>query len=1175
MKIKSLSLVAFGPFSGQVLDFSSTLPGLHIVYGPNEAGKSSAMRALQALLFGFPARSGDNFIHQNPQLLVGGCLQGSSRDELTFFRRKRNKNDLFDSDDNSIDPLVLTPFLHGLDKIMFTALYGIDHESLVSGGQGILDQKGEVGKALFAAGAGLASLKPLLDDLDNESDSLFRPQGSSKAINEALAHYKELHQQFRQATLSSRDWDDHNHALYEAVRKKDELQSSRQKLETEKRRLERLMQALPDLWERKSLLKKLAELGSVRTLPPDFSERRTILEQKERESRIQHEQLQVRRLMRLEKIKGLSLNRSVLDEAGIIEELHQRLGEYLKAGNDRPLRDGQRMASRSEAGNLLRQIKPGLSLDDVESLRPGLAKRRAVHELDTRYAALMQLIRGARDQEEEAQKALHDAESELHMVLPVTETGRLSLVVSAADRAGDPDREIMTFRLDRERAESECCAALNRLGLWKGPLELAGHLAIPLPETVSRFDEEFRFLSDKLRQLDIEKEALSKEYTAVMEQLHHLQVTADVPAEGELRRNRNRRDHGWMLLRRQWLQREDVAEESLKYDSEHPLPEAYERMVSVTDQIADRLYREADRVQQHASLKNRAETIERRLAEICESDAVAKSAVAEVSRRWHNVWDHFAVTPLSPLEMRAWIGAFENLRLQVGALEKHVKDESIKVSRRKELRKELLKEIDGTGKGKDFPGEELNDVLVYARELLDIHEKAHKRRELLQARIRDLKRTLEHAKENITRAEREIAEWRSDWEDAVKPLGLTSRVLPKETIEFIDTLQRCFDKLKETDEFRKRIEGIDRDIRCFEEDVEVLVKKIAPDLAATDTRSAVNELKSRLGRAREEKTILEQDTEELEALDNAILNSQSELQICMDEMAAMFQQACCDTREGLIEAEQRASHFTMLTDNLLDVEKRLNRIAEGVPLGDVEVQAETINSDELPGQIERLSYEITTVLDPEIQQCSEIIGSKRHELERMDGSATAADIAEALQNSLTKIRRLTERYIRIKIAAKILHDETERYRVENQDPVLKIAGRYFMELTLASFTGLRTDIDDHGRLVLEAIRANGNCLQVEAMSSGTRDQLYLALRLATLAWRIAASEPMPFIVDDILINFDDQRSSATLEVLSELAEKTQVILFTHHKKIVETAKELQYPEKVFIHQLGAGIENVN
>ena len=170
---------------------------------------------------------------------------------------------------------------------------------------------------------------------------------------------------------------------------------------------------------------------------------------------------------------------------------------------------------------------------------------------------------------------------------------------------------------------------------------------------------------------------------------------------------------------------------------------------------------------------------------------------------------------------------------------------------------------------------------------------------------------------------------------------------------------------------------------------------------------------------------------------------------------------------------------------------------------------------------------------------------------------------------------MTERYIRIKLASKILREETERYRAENQDPVLKIACRYFMELTMGSFTGLRTDIDDHGELVLEAVRSNGSSIQVEAMSSGTRDQLYLALRLATLEWRIASSEPMPFIVDDILINFDDRRSAATIKALSSLGEKTQVILFTHHQQIVETARELQSSGKVFIHQLQAETENSN
>jgi uncharacterized protein YhaN len=86
------------------------------------------------------------------------------------------------------------------------------------------------------------------------------------------------------------------------------------------------------------------------------------------------------------------------------------------------------------------------------------------------------------------------------------------------------------------------------------------------------------------------------------------------------------------------------------------------------------------------------------------------------------------------------------------------------------------------------------------------------------------------------------------------------------------------------------------------------------------------------------------------------------------------------------------------------------------------------------------------------------------------------------------------------------------------------------------------------------------------MSNGTRDQLYLALRLATLEWRLQSAESMPFIVDDILINFDDDRSRATLKAMAELAEKIQVILFTHHLRIPETARSMN-AGRVFLHEL--------
>jgi uncharacterized protein YhaN len=70
-----------------------------------------------------------------------------------------------------------------------------------------------------------------------------------------------------------------------------------------------------------------------------------------------------------------------------------------------------------------------------------------------------------------------------------------------------------------------------------------------------------------------------------------------------------------------------------------------------------------------------------------------------------------------------------------------------------------------------------------------------------------------------------------------------------------------------------------------------------------------------------------------------------------------------------------------------------------------------------------------------------------------------------------------------------------------------------------------------------------------------------------LEWRLQSSEPMPFIVDDILVNFDDDRSRTTLQALADLAEKNQVILFTHHRQIVNDANKIKGKGSVNLHTL--------
>lgn len=74
------------------------------------------------------------------------------------------------------------------------------------------------------------------------------------------------------------------------------------------------------------------------------------------------------------------------------------------------------------------------------------------------------------------------------------------------------------------------------------------------------------------------------------------------------------------------------------------------------------------------------------------------------------------------------------------------------------------------------------------------------------------------------------------------------------------------------------------------------------------------------------------------------------------------------------------------------------------------------------------------------------------------------------------------------------------------------------------------------------------------MSDGTADQLYLALRLAAIYEYIEHSPPMPMIADDLLVNFDNERATAGLKVLAELARHTQVVFFTHHRHLLEIAQ---------------------
>lgn len=151
---------------------------------------------------------------------------------------------------------------------------------------------------------------------------------------------------------------------------------------------------------------------------------------------------------------------------------------------------------------------------------------------------------------------------------------------------------------------------------------------------------------------------------------------------------------------------------------------------------------------------------------------------------------------------------------------------------------------------------------------------------------------------------------------------------------------------------------------------------------------------------------------------------------------------------------------------------------------------------------------------------------------------------------------VVERHLELVLAKDLVCTAIEQIRNEQQDPLIARTGALFSVATEGAYSGIDTDVDGKGKPVVVGRRSNGSIVTVENMSDETRDQLFLAFRIASIEQYCASAEPLPFVADDLLVHFDDDRSVATLKLLAELGRTTQVLLFTHHRSVRDGAKRM-------------------
>jgi len=1171
VRLLRLDLLAYGPFTGRSLPLDEGRFGLHLIYGPNEAGKSSALRALRCLLYGIPAQTPDDFVHKYQQLRIGAVLQDEQGESLHVIRRKGLRDTLRGADDTAaVDPAELARLLAGIDDTQFRLRFGIDHQELVRGGDALVHGGGELGTALFAAGAGLSDLGAVQAGLSEDAEKLFQARGSLPRINKTLAELDAARKRRKESQLRPAEWERQTAELRQRQQQKAALDARLVQVRTQRQRWERVRQALPLAAKRLRLAAELAAVSGAPQLAPDFSDRRV---QTQHTLRTAEQSLReaTTALSRIdEDLHSLVVSDAVLGSAPLIQQLNQGLGAYQKAARDRPRLVGQRDQAEEETREILRQLGRDVRLEQASALQLSRPHKARIAELMERRQPLLANLQVAQRRLADLASEREACAAQLRDMPPLPDVEDLRRAIRGAQRVCEAEERRAQIELELARWQAQADVDLPRLGLWSGPLESLPALPLPAAETVDRFEAELSELEAELRALDREQADLQARALELDTQTEKLRLSQDALTEDDLATARGRREAGWRLVKQAWLAGDAggpaVQDFLAEFRPAEDLAAAYARSVERADTVADRLRRESARVAEKAQLVAEQRKTGERLAALAARSAERQQLRQRQLDDWHGTWRAAGIQPLSPREMRAWLQRHALLADRAGEI-RHRRDELAQLAARIDLqRREVQRELEQIG-APSSADETLTDLLDRAQRVAARIDADREERRQAARQLERVDRQRPTAEQEAAAARQQLAEWGREWADAIAVLELPPTALPAEAQAAITALDSLREKHKDATRFRERIEGIDAEAAAFEQRVHQICARVKLDPGPLSVEQAVLELVARLEKSQEAQTRFQELSQQRRREEQRRQDAAAQIDAMNAILAELCQQAGGAAPQELPAVEQQSKRRADGERDLREVEDHLLNLAAPAPWEDLLAEAAQVEAAELEARLAQTTAEESD-LEREREVLTGQIANQQTALRQMDGGDRAAEAEEQMQSLLARIRSDAEEYIRLRLASVLLKRAIERYREQNQGPVLQRASRTFAALTLGSFSGLRADYDEHGKPVLVGVRPDGRTtLGVAALSDGTRDQLYLALRLASLEHHLDTNPPLPFIVDDILVQFDDARAAAALQVLADVSDRTQVVFFTHHEHLIEVARGQVAADKLFVQRL--------
>lgn len=1147
MRLNQLHLTRYGMFTDRGLDFGRLSPGapdLHILYGPNEAGKSTALSAWLDLLYGIPAQSRYGFLHPYPTMRVGAALEIDGN-VLGVARTKGRTNTLVDAATGAPLPeTVLRGGLGGIDRAAYEAMFSLDDDTLEAGGDSILASQGDLGQLLFSASAGLAGLSATLDDLRRDADMFHRSAARSGGLSDLKSELAGIDDRRRAIDTQAGEYARLTEARAQAEAAWTEAREAQARTAAALEAVRRLIATLPAAGRLTRVNEELGPLAGLPEPPPGWAEALPDLAREEGATAALLGEIEAS-ITRFEaELEGL-----VPDPAALELVPRVKAAETLKSAHDEAVKDlPNRRANAAEtertiAGLLGRLGHPGRA---PRALLPGAAITGGLRGLIERRSGVEARLLGARTEAAEAARRQREAESKLADAGGGTEGTEALAALIAALRARNPAQALRQAERQADAAQQALTPRLDALGPWTGSGEDLSRTEPPSRETLDMWARGLEAAERAGAEAEGTLAWLGTEAARHEARLAARQISGRLKPE-DVAEARAQRERLWAEHRRALTE---------------ATADAFEVALRRDDQVTAR---QAAAGADETRFAETREALALLRIDLAEAERARESANTEQTRITADMASAIGrLSPalaegMTPNALRDWL----SLRMQ--ALAAHaalIEAWTVRDAAERELdgaRQALIAGLATAGVAADRAAP--YDVLVaQAQALADAGARVAALREALAEARRDLARR----DDDLARAEAADREWHADWTALCADTWLAEGALPDvpamgEILTALDALDRA---VTQQDELADRITKMEANRAAFRDAATDLGAALA--LPPADPVELWSRIADRIARADDTRKTRDRVADELrKARENraGLQDKAGRLATRIAEMAGFF----------------GVTGLTRLRECLASTARRADLMTARAGL-EQEIR-EGLGCDDLAEALRRLSEADRTALDQDrarltaeaeqqglaAQETFARLSEAKRQIEAVGGDDAVARLDAARQNVLLEMAERARRHLRQRFGIIAVEHALRAYRDSHRSAMMHRASEAFKTISRGAYTGLAAQ-PGRDREVLVALAADGGSKMAQDLSKGTRFQLYLALRVAGYHEFARARRPVPFIADDIMETFDDDRSAEAFTLLAGMARVGQVIYLTHHRHLCEIAAAVC--PAATIHELG-------